>query len=40
MKTHRGQATSRSESPEIVSLAERMGYLQALRAGLDRKSVV
>ncbi|HEX2196360.1 MAG TPA: sensor domain-containing diguanylate cyclase [Actinomycetota bacterium] len=25
--------TSRSESPEIVSLAERMGYLQALRAG-------
>ncbi|HEV2757584.1 MAG TPA: sensor domain-containing diguanylate cyclase [Actinomycetota bacterium] len=28
-----GQATARSASPEIVSLAERMGYLQALRAG-------
>lgn len=42
MKTHisgvgqaagAGQTASRSESPEIVSLAERMGYLQALRAG-------
>ena len=33
MKTVKGQAMSRSESPEIVSLAERMGYLQALRAG-------
>ncbi|HYP23103.1 MAG TPA: sensor domain-containing diguanylate cyclase [Actinomycetota bacterium] len=28
-----GQASARSESPEIVSLAERMGYLQVLRAG-------
>ncbi len=32
MKTNKGQATTRSESPEIVSLAERMGYLQMLRA--------
>ncbi|HEX2058785.1 MAG TPA: sensor domain-containing diguanylate cyclase [Actinomycetota bacterium] len=33
MRKQEGQATPRSESPEIVSLAERMGYLQALRAG-------
>ncbi|HEX2295424.1 MAG TPA: sensor domain-containing diguanylate cyclase [Actinomycetota bacterium] len=29
----RAKGATRSESPEIVSLAERMGYLQALRAG-------